>query len=73
MSRRLTSVTVLLTALVAFLVGAIFAGGVTRSAVVADTKPRTEAAPARKAAGPAASSLVNFAQKSSLSALQNFT
>jgi serine protease Do len=64
MSRRFTLVTVTLTAVVAFLVGAILAGGVARSAVSAG-------APARPAAGrvPAAhssgetgmASLVNFA------------
>ncbi len=59
MSRRLTLVTVLLTSVVAFLAGAILAGGVTRTAVVAGA-PK---APARRpaAAGAAGSPLVSFA------------
>src|SRR6185436_6230412 len=46
--RRFTFVTLALTAVVAFLVGAIFAGGVTRSAVVAGSKslaPKAVASP----------------------------
>src|SRR5436190_2298611 len=63
MSKRFTLVTISLTAIVAFLVGAILAGGVARSAV-------TAGAPAKGAAGrlmspsvgaPAMVSLVNFA------------
>ena len=38
MSRRFTLVTLLLTAVVAFLVGVIFAGGIARSPIVAGTK-----------------------------------
>jgi serine protease Do len=64
MSRRFTLVTVTLTAVVAFLVGAIVAGGVTRSAVSAGASAKAGAArltPARNAGGPAMASLVNFA------------
>ena len=63
MSRRFTFVTVVLTAFVAFLVGAIFAGGVARSAVSAGA-PQKRAA-SRVAARPGGASalppLVNFA------------
>ena len=64
MSRRFTIVTVALTAVVAFLVGAIVAGGLARSAVSAGApaKPSaTRLVPARNATGPAMASLVNFA------------
>ena len=44
MSRRFTLVTVALTAFVAFLVGAIVAGGVARSAVSAGAPAKTAAA-----------------------------
>ncbi len=61
MSRRFTVVSVVLTAVVAFMVGAIFAGGVTRSAVVTGGA----AAPAVRAVPPtvpgAVDPLVNFA------------
>src|SRR5690349_16566932 len=61
MSRRFTVFTVALTAVVAFLVGAIFAGGVSRSAISAGPK----AAPARSAVHAAAlgagATLVSFA------------
>ena len=62
MSRRFTFVTLVLTAVVAFLLGVIFAGGGARSAIVAEA-PRTSslrAAP-RGPRGPAAAPLVNFA------------
>jgi serine protease Do len=63
MSRRFTLVTVVLTAVVAFLVGAIFAGGVARSAASAGAPPK--AAASRVAARPGSASaiapLVNFA------------
>src|SRR5687767_3257964 len=52
MSRRFTIVSVALTAVVAFLVGAIFAGGFDHPSVTANTPPRPEAASA--AAAPAA-------------------
>jgi serine protease Do len=61
MSRKFTFVTLALTALVAFLVGAIFAGGVSRSAVVAGTKspaPKAIALPVNPAS---TSPAVNFA------------
>jgi len=64
MSRRFTSVTVALTAVVAFLVGAIIAGGVFRSAVTAGpakTAPAPVRPVSRTASGAAAASLVNFA------------
>src|SRR5437016_13595722 len=61
MSRRFTLVTVALIAIVAFLVGAIFAGGLTRSAIVTGTpKAGGGARPVSHAAAPSAS-LVNFA------------
>src|SRR5438128_12346940 len=44
MNRRFTVVTVVLTAVVAFLVGAIFAGGITRASLVAGTTARPTAA-----------------------------
>jgi serine protease Do len=59
MSRRFTFVTIALTAIVAFLVGAIVAGGLTPSPVVIGTT-RAERA-ARPAALPAPAAIVNFA------------
>ena len=62
MSRRFTLVTVALTAIVAFLVGAIIAGGVARSAVVAGAPAKTSLSRlARTSSTPAMASLVNFA------------
>src|SRR3954471_17123196 len=64
MSRRFTFVSVALTAVIAFLVGAIVAGGVARSAVSAGApnKPSTpRLTAARSASGPVVASLVNFA------------
>jgi len=63
MSRRFTLVTVTLTAVIAFLVGAILAGGVARSAVSAGPSKGVEGRPAtlRAPSAPAAASLVNFA------------
>src|SRR6185436_6002831 len=63
MSRRFTLVTVVLTAFVAFLVGAIFAGGVARSAVSAGAPPKAAASrvAARPGNGSAMTPLVNFA------------
>src|SRR3954465_3644492 len=64
MSRRFTFVSVAPTAVIAFLVGAIVAGGVARSAVSAGApnKPSTaRLTAARTASGPAMASLVNFA------------
>lgn len=64
MSRRFTIVTVTLTAVVAFLVGAIVAGGVARSAISAGAPLKTSPAvrPALRAPGAAGlSPLVNFA------------
>ncbi len=63
MSKRFTLVTVTLVAVVAFLVGAIVAGGVARSAVSAGAPPKTAAARliSRAPGGPAMTSLVNFA------------
>ena len=62
MSRRLTFVTLMLTAVVAFLVGAIFAGGVTRTAIVSSASRSTATAskPIERSAA-AASPLVSFA------------
>src|SRR5882762_3112336 len=71
MSRRFTLVTVALTAIVAFLVGAIVAGGVSRSAISAGSRGQVlpdgrakavhDRLAARTAAAPAMASLVNFA------------
>src|SRR3954451_3042654 len=64
MSRRFTLVTVTLTAVVAFLVGAILAGGVVRSAVSAGAPARPGAArltTARSGGAAPMASLVNFA------------
>ena len=62
MSRRFTLVTVTLTALVAFLVGAIVAGGIGRSQVTAGGPAKAAVSPvARVSNPPAMASLVNFA------------
>src|SRR3954452_11050869 len=63
MSRRFTLVTVTLTAVVAFLVGAIVAGGFVRSAVSAGPPPKSPPAArlARTSSAPAMPALVNFA------------
>src|SRR5258705_3446472 len=64
MSRRFTLVTLALTAVVAFLVGAIVAGGTFRSSVTAGAPGRPAPAPrvaARTSGAPAMASLVNFA------------
>src|SRR2546428_12905609 len=62
MSRRFTYVPLALTAVVAFLVGAIFAGGLTRSAIVTGTPKSTPVkTAARTPAAPTSVSLVNFA------------
>jgi serine protease Do len=63
MSRRFTVVTVALTAFVAFLVGAIVAGGVARSAISAGAPPSQTAGRyvARPATAVLAASSVNFA------------
>ena len=63
MSRRFTIVTLTLTAVIAFLVGAILAGGLSRPAVTADT-PAPRRAPSTNVSNvgpPASVSLVNFA------------
>src|SRR5712671_1901396 len=63
MSRRSTFVTLTLTAAVAFLVGTIFAGGITRSAVVAgpDLKNAGRRSGVHPAAGLPPGTSVNFA------------
>ena len=65
MSQRFTIVSVTLTAVVAFLVGAIFAGGLDRAAVAAGAPPRPESITRLVAApppvGPAGTLPVNFA------------
>src|SRR6266542_5111088 len=62
MSRRFTLITVVLTGVVAFLVGAIFAGGFARPAVSAVVPARVASARPVTNAGPSPSaSLVNFA------------
>ena len=64
MSRRFTLITVALTALVAFLVGAIVAGGVARSTISAGAPAKSAGArlaSSRAGGVPAMASLVNFA------------
>src|SRR5256712_4754660 len=61
MSKRFTIVTVVLTAVVAFLVGAIFAGGVARSAVSAGAPVKAASGRAISHATPPLTGLVNFA------------
>src|SRR5215212_144662 len=63
MSRRFTLVTLALTAVVAFLVGAIVAGGIARSAVSAGApaRPANGRVGSRSSGAPAMASLVNFA------------
>jgi serine protease Do len=61
MSRKFTVVTLALTAVVAFLVGAIFAGGVSRSAVVAGPRSSAPKAIALPVTPGSASPVVNFA------------
>jgi len=64
MSRRFTFVTVALTAVVAFLVGAIVAGGFVRAGVSAGAPPKpagTRVVPARNSSAAPMASLVNFA------------
>src|SRR5262245_7997375 len=63
MSRRFTFITVALTAVVAFLVGAIVAGGLSRSAVSAGPAAKSAAAkPTRAATAPPMANLGNFAE-----------
>src|SRR6266699_560360 len=59
MSRRFTVVTVALTAIVAFLVGAIVAGGIARSSIAAG--PATKIGPRPSVHSDATASVVNFA------------
>ena len=65
MSQRFTIVSVTLTAVVAFLVGAIFAGGLDHASVTAGAPPRPEpimrAVTAPPPVGPAGTLPVNFA------------
>src|SRR3984893_13965326 len=61
MSRRFTIVTVALTAVIAFLVGAIVAGGISRSSLAADPGKTGPARPARASGGGGGVALVNFA------------
>ena len=62
MSRRFTFVTLALTAIVAFLVGAIFAGGGTKSSsAVAGPVIKSAKVVSKIAASPAAAPLTNFA------------
>jgi serine protease Do len=62
MSKRFTIVTVLLTAVVAFLVGAIVAGGVARSSIVAGAPAKSVERTVLRAGGsPVPNNLVNFA------------
>src|SRR5438093_822380 len=62
MIRRFTLITVALTAIVAFLVGAIVAGGIARSTLSAGARARTATARVSRTSAPAgASALVNFA------------
>jgi serine protease Do len=61
MPRRFTVVTLLLTAVIAFLVGVIFAGGVARSPIVAGTKSSVTAKRNSRPATVPATPLVSFA------------
>ncbi len=61
MSRRSTIVTLALTAAVAFLVGTIFAGGITRSAVVAGPDQKSAGGRSGVRAGTGLQAVVNFA------------
>jgi serine protease Do len=62
MSRRSTFVTVALTAAVAFLVGTIFAGGIARSAVVAEPEKKISSGrPGVRAGAGLSGTVVNFA------------
>src|ERR1700741_1694472 len=61
MSKRFTIVTLILTATVAFLVGAIFAGGVARSSVSAGAPIKAASGRSVSRATPALNGLVNFA------------
>jgi serine protease Do len=61
MSKRFTVVTVVLTAVVAFLVGAIVAGGIARSSVTAGAPPGTASVRAVARASAAVAPPVNFA------------
>src|SRR5207249_4137860 len=61
MSRRFTLITVALTAIVAFLVGAIVAGGIARSTLSAGARAKTAARASHTSAPAGASALVNFA------------
>ena len=61
MSKRFTLVTVALTAVVAFFIGAIFAGGITRSAISAGGPAKSVSGRAASRGAPALSGLVNFA------------
>jgi len=63
MNRRFTVITLALTATIAFLVGAIVAGGIARSAVSAGAPAKGVASkPGRAAAAPPAAALVSFAE-----------
>ena len=63
MNRRFTVITLALTATIAFLVGAIFAGGIARSAVSAVAPAKGAASkPGRTPAAPPAAGLVSFAE-----------
>src|SRR2546426_9067768 len=64
MSRRFTLVTVVLAAVVAFLVGAIVTGGLPRASVAARTAAKSVdlRSAARPSGGVAAASLVNFSE-----------
>src|SRR5947208_4530935 len=59
--RRFTFVTLALTAVVAFLVGAIFAGGVTPASVLTGTVKSVPPRSTRPVGGAVASSLISFA------------
>jgi serine protease Do len=61
MSRRFTVVTLTLTAVVAFLIGAILAGGFQRPAVIAETPAAPSAPAAARVDAPTSGALVNFA------------
>src|SRR6184192_2351496 len=61
MSKRFTVVTVALSAVIAFLIGAIFAGGITRSAISAGGPARSVSGRTAPRGAAALNGLVNFA------------
>ena len=63
MPRRFTVVTLLLTAVIAFLVGVIFAGGIAHSPIVAGTKSSVTAKPMSRRPPGAVAKIALFARQ----------